>query len=534
MPEKHPHSIINMTEESVENSGFRFWRTTLKSCKYVVAPMVDQSELAWRMLSRNYGAELCYTPMFHASLFIKDAVYRRDSLQICPEDRPLIVQFCANDPETLLKAAKLVEPFCDAIDLNLGCPQVIAKKGHYGAFLQDEWDLLARMVRICHENLKVPITCKVRIFPSVEKTVEYAKMLEEAGCQLLTVHGRTREQKGRLTGVADWSYIKAVREAVKIPVFANGNIQYLSDVHRCLQETGAQGVMSAEGNLHNPALFSGKSPNICDITMEYLHYTDLYPCPLSYIRGHVFKICHHALTIHRDVRDLVASAKSVQDIKTAAEKLKISCQADIDRYELQPELFTTKLKLPLPYWICQPYVRPGPDDEEDAEHKELRQRLNLKRAEDKERIFPGDTVLSNNKLKKRLKHPHKKFNVRQKLKFEACQLCPNPKGLKCEYCLCKSCCKAKASKEHLACTGHNIKRKNVQDKEKVEAPTEEATIEDKRLCTVGKLDSPGCQDPQALQPSCDISVTSLNESKILASETSCVTNGAHHQPSDTL
>ncbi|KAG8831494.1 hypothetical protein FRC17_003066, partial [Serendipita sp. 399] len=170
-------------------------------------------------------------------------------------DRPLIVQFCGNDPDQVLKSAKVLEDYCDAIDLNLGCPQDIAKRGNYGAYLQDDWDLIYRIINTLHLNLKIPVTAKFRVFPTVEKTVEYAKMLERAGAQILTCHGRTREQRGVLTGLADWTKIRAVKEAVSVPVFANGNILYFSDIAACLEATGADAVMSAEANLYNPALF---------------------------------------------------------------------------------------------------------------------------------------------------------------------------------------------------------------------------------------------------------------------------------------
>lgn len=155
--------------------------------------MVDQSELPYRMLTRKYGAHICYTPMFHSRLFSESASYRQNMFKPCAADRPLVVQFCANNPDTLLKAAKYVEEHCDAVDINLGCPQGIARKGNYGSFLLEKTDLITSMIRTLKANLKVPVTCKIRCLPTEAQTLNLAKEIEKAGASLLTVHGRTRD-----------------------------------------------------------------------------------------------------------------------------------------------------------------------------------------------------------------------------------------------------------------------------------------------------------------------------------------------------
>ncbi|KIM31878.1 hypothetical protein M408DRAFT_14935 [Serendipita vermifera MAFF 305830] len=396
-------------------AGYDFYHQVLKSPKYVVAPMVDQSELAWRILSRRHGAQVTYTPMINAKRFadVRNKTFRELNFNLGNKeegslvlDRPLIIQFCGDDPEKILEAAKVLEPHCDAIDINLGCPQDIAKRGHYGAFLQDDWDLIYRIINTLHRNLQVPVTAKFRVFPSVEKTVEYAKMLENAGAQILTCHGRTREQRGVLSGLADWTKIKAVKEAVSVPVFANGNILYFSDIQACLDATGADAVMSAEGNLYNPALFrpalgiqdsedgSQQNPSTSsytehvphtDLALEYLEIVKSLKTPTGYgtIKGHLFKLLRPGLATAIDLRDRMGKGPNHSTARAMALEDKEEGQAGNSVVQFFEEIVnelkgrmesaaavaegseesqvqidsTTGLRL-VPPWLSQPYFRP--------------------------------------------------------------------------------------------------------------------------------------------------------------------------------
>jgi len=452
-------AIMANADKRRDGPTYEYWRNTLRGAKYVVAPMVDASELAWRELGRQHGATLCYTPMLHAGVFIRDEKYRRDGLQTCANDRPLIVQFCANDPEVLGKAVRLTLAMVDVdgVDINLGCPQVIAKRGHFGAYLQDEWELIGQLCKAV-VDAGAPLTCKCRVFESVEKTVAYAKMMEAAGARVLTVHGRTREQKGAMTGLASWDHIAAVVKAVSVPVFANGNVRHLRDVEDCLTSTGADGVMSAEGHLHNPAIFEGRSPPVWEMAEEYLDFVDRYPCPTSYARGHIFKIMHHCLAMkeNHDVRRIVAKANDMEDFRLAVSMVRERLEPYFNGEETwQPPEDEPAAKLPLPPWLCQPYVRPPPEEhlrklEETRAKEREKERLEKRAAEE------GDPeAISKRKQKKMEKNPNRKFpHARENCKL--CTSCPNPAGQRCESQLCKKCCRSRCYNQELDCEGHRI------------------------------------------------------------------------------
>eukprot|EP00741_Cyanophora_paradoxa_P007068 tig00001086_g6839.t1 len=286
------------------------WRA-LGAPRWVAAPMIDGSELAFRMLVREHGAVgLAWSPMLHADAYLNDPAYCAEIFTSCAADTPLVVQLGGSDAETMARAAQAalaVAPHAAAVDINLGCPQDVAKRGGYGAFLCDRPEAVRGVVRALRAAVAVPVWAKMRLLGGpLARTLEFARMLEAEGVGLLTVHGRTRHQFGHAAGEADWAAVRAVREAVGIPVVANGSVASAEAAERCLRETGAAAAMSAEALLYDPFLFArAPAPGApaapgrplpstpLESSLLYLEYAGRYGASVAYARSHVARLWGH-------------------------------------------------------------------------------------------------------------------------------------------------------------------------------------------------------------------------------------------------
>lgn len=297
----------------------------------VLAPMYKNCGLAYRTLSRKYGANLCYTEMVHTQKFLQAKNKKRWLDDFI--DSPLIVQICGNDPCVMRKAA---EHFTSAlaVDVNFGCPQLIAKRGNYGVYLQNDWQLTSEIIKRL-SSLERPVTCKIRIFDDDRRTIDYARMIEMSGCKMLAVHGRTREQRGPNTGLANWDAIKLVKEQLGIPVISNGNILCRKDITDCLSFTKCDGVMVAETHLYNPLIFSGENKSSFEILNEYFDLCD-ETTPMYEIKSHTHKILHKAFDQHESYKNKIQNVGTMWQIRGIVGELESLCGNELKI--LQPRI----------------------------------------------------------------------------------------------------------------------------------------------------------------------------------------------------
>ncbi len=221
----------------------------------LLAPMADVTNLAFRLLCRQNGADITYTEMISADALLNEN--RKSLLKglSSPEDRPFGVQLVGSSPDKLREAALFIEDECrpELIDVNMGCPvQRITGTGCGSALLNSE-KLVYEIISELTDVLKTPVTAKIRILERDEKTLEIARLIEKAGASALTVHGRKAEQM--YSGSSDLTAIRAVKRELSIPVIANGDIRDEESAEVALDFTGCDGLMIGRAAMGNPFVF---------------------------------------------------------------------------------------------------------------------------------------------------------------------------------------------------------------------------------------------------------------------------------------
>ncbi len=292
-----------------------------------LAPMADMTDAPFCGVCREVSGKdfVIFREMVSAEAIVRG---NEKTLRMCAFDnkeRPIVIQIFGANPTAIVQAAKIVvdkyQP--DGIDINMGCPvPKIAGKNLAGAALLKDPERAVKIVQeLKKANLGVPISVKTRLGWSMEDEIlEFAPKLEAAGADLITVHGRTKLQG--YAGKVNWEMIGRVKNILKIPVIANGDIKNREDIKKCLEITGGDGVMIGRAALGNPWIFGVNEANVNEIKKVVLRHAELHVArygekSMVTFRKHLLQYFKGNLGIkdQKSVRIKLAQVKDVSGLK---------------------------------------------------------------------------------------------------------------------------------------------------------------------------------------------------------------------------